>query len=77
MPSIKLDEKCGTAMAAPVPMALSWLPYSLILQCYPDRAADREIQMLLVKCYNHKNGCTWQGELKALEVHVLEIINYT
>jgi hypothetical protein len=42
------------------------------LECYPDRAADREVQLLEVFCPREANGCLWQGKLADLEEHFQE-----
>ena len=37
---------------------------------FPDKASDRRIKELKVKCDNHKNGCKWKQELAQLEQHL-------
>ena len=40
------------------------------IQYFPDKASDRRIKELKVKCDNHKNGCKWKQELAQLEEHL-------
>jgi len=35
---------------------------------YPDRAVQRNIMDILVKCVHHTTGCPWTGQLKNWEV---------
>lgn len=42
------------------------------MQCYPDRAVEREVMALLVWCQNKPMGCSWQGKLQELEVRMME-----
>ena len=44
--------------------------HKLYLQCYPDRAASKEVMQLLVKCRSHASGCMWEGKLQDIEVLV-------
>ena len=37
-------------------------------QFYPDRAVQRDVMDILVKCVNHNTGCPWTGQLKNWEV---------
>ena len=37
---------------------------------FPDRASERRIKELEVKCDNHKNGCEWKKELAQLKEHL-------
>jgi len=37
---------------------------------YPDRAVQRDVMEVLVKCGYHAAGCPWVGQLKAWENHV-------
>ena len=37
-------------------------------QFYPDRAVQRDVMEMLVKCENHSMGCPWTGQLKNWEV---------
>ena len=41
-----------------------------IRKYFPDKASDRRIKELKVKCDNHKNGCKWEQELAQLEEHL-------
>ena len=43
-----------------------------IKKYFPDKASDRRIKELKVKCDNHKNGCKWEQELAQLEEHLPE-----
>ena len=38
------------------------------IQFYPDRAVQRDVMDVLVKCIHHTIGCPWTGHLKNLEV---------
>jgi len=38
------------------------------MQFYPDRAVQRDVMEVLVKCSYHAAGCPWVGQLKAWEV---------
>ena len=38
------------------------------MQFHPDVAADKEVELLQVRCSQHAKGCLWQGNLKDLEV---------
>ena len=40
------------------------------IQHFPDKASDRRIKELEVKCDNSKNGCKWKQELAQLEQHL-------
>ena len=37
-------------------------------QFYSDRAVQRDVMEVLVKCENHSTGCPWTGQLKNWEV---------
>ena len=41
-----------------------------IKKYFPDKASDRRIKELKVKCDNHKNGCKWEQELAQLKQHL-------
>ena len=45
-----------------------------VSECWPDRAADRVVKSLLIRCPNYLSGCPWQGTLRNLEVN-LSILN--
>ena len=36
----------------------------------PNKQIDREVKSLIVSCTNKEKGCTWKGEVRAVEVHV-------
>ena len=40
------------------------------IQYFPDKASERRIKELKVKCDNHKNGCKWEQELAQMEEHL-------
>ena len=42
--------------------------YNTHVQFYPDRAVQRDVMDVLVKCTYHTMGCPWTGQLKNWEV---------
>ena len=36
----------------------------------------RQIKSLLVRCGNHKDGCTWEGELRSSAIHARNKCQY-
>ena len=42
--------------------------YNTHTQFYPDRAVQRDVMDVLVKCVHHTAGCPWTGQLKNWEV---------
>ncbi|CAL1527452.1 unnamed protein product [Lymnaea stagnalis] len=43
--------------------------FSKVEEIFPDVATRREVLSLAIKCTNHNEGCTWQGELRELQNH--------
>ena len=35
----------------------------------PNKQIDREVQSLIISCTNKEKGCTWKGEVRAVEPH--------
>lgn len=38
------------------------------MQIFSDKAIQREIKDLIIKCSYHDRGCKWTGELRSSEV---------
>ena len=36
----------------------------------PNKQIDREVKSLIISCTNKEKGCTWKGEVRAVEVHI-------
>ncbi|XP_057302613.1 TNF receptor-associated factor 4-like [Hydractinia symbiolongicarpus] len=43
---------------------------------FADKAAQRNIFDLIVKCSNHQQGCTWSDELRNIEAHMRNDCEY-
>ncbi|XP_057299923.1 TNF receptor-associated factor 5-like [Hydractinia symbiolongicarpus] len=40
------------------------------MECYQDNLLHRMILSVAVKCPNHNNGCTWEGDLGNIDAHL-------